>query len=260
MLAVAWAPALAAAGECPEGVVESMRTSAAFGEVGAYDEPMNVGAQACRIWPYDPERLLVAAAYSTDESYVGNRVLHIRVAMLDARSHRFIAGHARREQEDAGFELSDGALALDTARYQLSPMVRAFGLVVRNSAYGPSCPDAWSNEELTLLVPDGAALRPVLSLPLWAGQRVEGEPCAPSNGGFSDDSARMLVGVEPTSSSGFADLRVIADVERRVETWSDAGLDDSSVSRRRRSVVLRYDGTRYDHGPLRNGFFWSEAE
>src|SRR5690606_35310071 len=179
---------------------------------------------------------------------------------LDARSHRFIAGHARREQEDAGFELSDGALALDTARYQLSPMVRAFGLVVRNSAYGPSCPDAWSNEELTLLVPDGAALRPVLSLPLWAWQRVEGEPCAPSNGGFSDDSARMLVGVEPTSSSGFADLRVIADVERRVETWSDAGLDDSSVSRRRRSVVLRYDGTRYDHGPLRNGFIWSEAE
>lgn len=260
-LAGAWAPALAASRDCPDGVVESLRTSEAFGEWPEFERPVNFVAQACRLWPYDPERLLVAAAYSTGESVVGNRDLHIRVSMLDARSHRFIAGYGRREREDAGFELSGDALALDTARYQLSPTVRAFGLVVRNSARGPSCPDAWWNEELTLLVRDGEALRPVLSTPLWAWERVEGEPCAPQMyGGFADDSARLLVGVEPTSSSGFADLRVIADVERQVEAWSDDGREDSSGSRRRRSVVLRYDGTRYDQGPLQNGFFWSEAE
>lgn len=238
-----------------------MRTSAAFGDAFASDGLMNVVAQACRVWPYDPERLLVAAAYSTDESFDGNSNLQIRVAMLDARSHRFIAGHARRETEDAGFELSEGALALDTARYQLSPSVRAFGLVVTNSARGPSCPDAWRNQGLTLLVREGEVLRPVLSVPLWAWERVEGEPCAPQMyDGFSDDGARLLVGVEPTAHEGFADLRVIADVERHVETWSDDGRDGTSMSRRRRSVVLRYDGTRYDERPLRGGYFWSEAE
>src|SRR5690606_30247406 len=119
--AVAAVPALAAAGDCPEGVVESLRTSDAFGEIPPPDYPMNVVAETCKAWPHDPSRLLVAAAYSTDESFAGNRSLHIRVAMLDAEDHRFLAGYALRKEEDAALELSEDSLSLDTARYDLAP-------------------------------------------------------------------------------------------------------------------------------------------
>src|SRR5690606_1635706 len=158
--AAATMPVLAATGDCPDGVVESLRVSDAFGEIPPPDYPMNVVATACKAWPHDPSRLLVAAAYSTDESFAGNRSLHIRVAMFDAEDHRFLAGYARREVEDPAFELSEESLSLDTARYDLAPGVRAFGVIVDNVASGPSCPEHSSDHELSLFVAHDRQLRP----------------------------------------------------------------------------------------------------
>lgn len=234
-------PALAAAGDCPEGVVESLRTSDAFGEIPPPDYPMNVVAKTCKAWPYDPSRLLVAAAYSTDESFAGNRSLHVRVAMLDAGDHRLLAGYARRVVEDAAFELSEKSLSLDTARYDLAPGVRAFGVIVDNVAIGPSCSEHNSDHELSLFVAHDRQLRPVLAQDLYAWAPVEGDSCRWSSGRTVRDSANVTLAMADESHAGYRDIRLTAKITRYTNE------PDSDATERTRSEhrLLRYDGRHY---------------
>lgn len=252
--AVATMPVLAVAGDCPDGVVESLRVSDAFGEIPPPDYPMNVVAEACKVWPYDPSRLLVAAAYSTDESFAGNRSLHIRVAMFDAEDHRFLAGYARREVEDAAFELSKKSLSLDTARYDLAPGVRAFGVIVDNVASGPSCPEHNSDDELSLFVVHDRQLRPVLAQDLYAWAPVEGDPCRWSSGRTVRDSAKVTLAMADDSHAGYRDIRLTAKVAR----YTNEPESDATERTRTEHRVLRYDGHRYR--PVGNDdVFWLGA-
>ena len=239
--AVAAVPALAAAGDCPEGVVESLRTSDAFGEIPPPDYPMNVVAETCKVWPYDTDRLLVAVAYSTDESFAGNRSLHIRVAMFDARDHRFLAGYARRKEEDAGFELSERSLSLDTARYDLAPGIRAFGVIVDSVASGPSCPGHSSDHELSLFVVHGRQLHPVLAQDLHAWAPVEGDSCRWSMGRTVSDSAQITLAMADESHAGYRDIRLTAKITRYTNEPDGDGTERTRSEHR----LLRYDGRRY---------------
>src|SRR5690606_18032237 len=220
-LAVAGFPALAAHAGCPEGVVESLRTSAAFGEAGAPDRPGELAAATCKAWPYDRGRLLAAAAYSTDGRPAGDRNLQVRVAVLDARDHRLLAGHAWTEREDAGFALPADGLALDTARYDLAPGVRAFGVIVGNGARGPSCPDYRYDRELRLFVVDDGRLRPVLRQHLDAWMRVQGEPCSPSMAQVVTDDADITLAMGDQVHAGYRDIGLTARISRET-SGSDA--------------------------------------
>ena len=214
-------------------------------------------AQACRVWPHDPGITLATVAYPrAGSAEPGDRALRLAVAMLDSDDGRLLASHHMDVEEDAGFRLGAGGLRLDTARYDLAPGLRAFGVVVRSSAPGPSCPDGRVNDELTLYLREGAALRPVFSTYLETWQRVEGEPCAWARGErVVTEQAASVVAVEPTSSHGHADLRVIAKVERSVLPAGRPGRD-GEATQRRASQVVRHDGRRYDTAVLQNGFFW----
>src|SRR5690606_6843269 len=240
VFATATVPALAATGDCPDGVVESLRVSDAFGEIPPPDYPMNVVAEACKLWPYDSNRLLVAAAYSTDESFAGNRSLHVRVAMFDAEDHRFLAGYGMEKVEDAGFELSEEGLALDTARYDLAPGVRAFGVVIDNQADN-GCPDYSYDREPTFFVGDGAKLRPVLRQDLFAWMRVEGEPCSMSVGRVVTDHADVLLAMDAGTHAGYRDIRLTAKITRYTNEPDSDGTERTRTEHR----LLRYDGHQY---------------
>jgi len=214
-------------------------------------------AQACRVWPYDPSLALAAVAYPLPGSdRIGERALRLVVAVLDARDARLLAVRESDLGEDAVFALAEDGLLLDTARYDLAKGVRAFGVVLRSSAPGASCPDGRYNDELTLYVREGEVLRPVLTsnLDFWA--RVEGEPCSWARGQrLVTEEAALTIGVEPTTHNGHADLRVMANVTR-IE--SITGGDVEATTRRRDSRIVRYDGARYDTAVLQNGFFWQQ--
>ena len=81
--------------------------------------------------------------------------------------------------EDAATELSSQSLRLDTARYTLSANTRAFGL--RVNAFRDRCTyEGGFDDELTLFVVDGRAIRPVLAetMSRWwhgPGNRCGGE-------------------------------------------------------------------------------------
>ena len=215
-------------------------------------------AQACRVWPYDPSLALAAFAYPlTPSDRVGERALRLVIAVLDAQDARLLSVHESDVGEDAVFALAEDGLLLDTARYDLAKDTRAFGVVLRSSAPGASCPDARFNDELTLYVRDGDALRPVFTSHLDFWSRVEGEPCswAPGQRLVTEETA-FTIGVERGAHHGYADLRVTANV-MRVETVT--GSNREETARRRDSRVVRYDGTRYDTGPLERGFFWTQS-
>jgi len=262
LLALAYlaaAGAQAQDGEAPRDPC-SAQTLFALTEAGLLPrgEAVPIVSRACRIWPFDPAMELAAVVYPTSrDARMGERTLRLVVAVLDAGDARVLSTYETGLDEDAGFVLPEDGLLLDTARYDLARGVRAFGVVVRNAAPGPSCPDRRANDNLTLLVRDGTQLRPVLTsaLDFWA--RVEGEPCSWARGQrLVTEEARFTIAVEPGSYNGFADLRVQAQVTR-METVT--GSDREDTVQRRDSRVLRYDGAAYDTRPLASGFFWNRA-
>ncbi|CAD1792715.1 hypothetical protein XSP_002390 [Xanthomonas euroxanthea] len=241
-------PALAqsAAATCDAGDVAAVAAIATSGVVGGAAATLPVDrlvAQACKPWPNDPAIRLAALAFAGDaEAVPGERDLELRVAMLDAASGKVLAFYAQAMGEDAAFELAADSLRLDTARYDLAKGVRAIGVVVRSAARGPSCPDFYSNQALTLLVREGRSLRPVLQRDLYAWRRVKGEPCSLGKGDVITDVANLSVSMAPQGHAGYADIMLTANVST-VE--STAGSDTDTERTRRVRQVLHYNGQRY---------------
>lgn len=218
-----------------------------------------VVAQTCKPWPYDENILLAAVAYSQSAPEVapGERQLGLVVAMFDRDSQRWLSGYTDTLEEDAVTELGEGALWLDTARYDLAPGARAIGVVVHSRARGASCPDRHFNDELRLLVRDGERLRPVLVGYLDSWSLIAGEVCSLATQGAITEGARISIGVENERSHGYADLRLIAQVERtETPPASEGGDDNARQGKRKASRVLHYDGDKYSLDAFGNSFFW----
>lgn len=246
--ALAACPAVAqsAAATCGAGDVAAVAAIATSGVVGGAAATVPVEravAQTCKPWPNDAAIRLAAIAFAGDAQTVpGERDIELRVAMLDAASGKVLAFYAQDMGEDAAFELAADSLRLDTARYDLAKGVRAIGVVVHSAARGPSCPDFYSNQALTLLVREGRSLRPVLQRDLYAWQRVKGEPCSVGKGDVITEVANLNLSMAPQGHAGYADIVLTANVST-VE--SVAGSDTDTERSRRVRQVLRYNGQRY---------------
>ncbi|MFC0153012.1 hypothetical protein ACFFJ4_04975 [Xanthomonas dyei] len=238
--------AQSAAATCDAGdvaAVAAIATSGVLGGAAATVPVERAVAQTCKPWPNDPAIRLAAIAFAADaESVPGERDLELRVAMLDAASGKVLAFYAQEMGEDAAFELAADSLRLDTARYDLTKGVRAIGLVVHSVARGPSCPDFYSNQALTLLVREGRNLRPVLQRDLYAWQRVKGEPCMMGRGDVITEVANLSLSMAPQAHAVYADIVLTANV---ATTESTAGSDTDTERTRRVRQVLRYNGQRY---------------
>lgn len=202
-------------------------------------------AAACKPWPDDPTLSVVALAYrdAEDTTPTGERNLNWLVAKVDAQSGQLRERHDDYLGEDAALEIDAGSLWLDTARYHLTPGVRAFGVVVRSVARGASCPDAGFNDLLTLLVPEGPRLRPVFSTYLYSWTTVRGTSCV-MDSDFQSERAELTLGLGPKQAHGYADLLVTAHVRE--------GRQEPVL--RKVSTTVRYDGKHYpfDQFPM----FW----
>ncbi|MGO4390971.1 hypothetical protein AB4Z46_06395 [Variovorax sp. M-6] len=132
-----------------------------------------------------------------------------------------------------------GEIRVDGARYTLAPDARAFGLRILRQ--GSSRANPYSNETLTLYVPQGPKLAKVLDrLELTLEQ---GEWDTNCTGSF--ETVRGSLSVARASSSGYADL-----ILRQARSDSRSSpLGDECVTQERpqafKSRLLRFDGTRY---------------
>lgn len=149
---------------------------------------------------------------------------------------------SRLFEEDALTEdaVRIGEIRVDSARYTLAPDARAFGLRILRQ--GSSRANPYSNESLSLYVPQGPKLAKVLDgLELTLEQ---GEWDTNCTGSFETVRGSLSV-ARGGAAGGYADL-----VLRQARSESRSSpLGDECVAQDQRqtfkSRLLRYDGTRY---------------
>jgi hypothetical protein len=180
---------------------------------------------ACKRSPVDRDVTIVAAAYDIDEDDK-NEI----VALVDTRAGQVRATYTGVIAEDATTRV--GSFAIDTARYQLAPGVRAFGVDFHSQAYLSRAAEFRREVERTLFTQDGRTLRPVLerfALTTWNA--------IPDTDG-SGELSHWTIAVAPTRSHGLADLVVTRSTDP----------DFGGPSLRARHV-LHFDGKGYGVDP-----------
>jgi hypothetical protein len=258
LLALAAAPAVQAADNqpCGDDIVTAVARWAdiASARIAARDTNRLVVASACKVMPNAPETTIAAVAFdSLPKSKNPDESNKLQVVAL-IEGDQVVAAEKSVVEEDAATEIGEDSYRIDTARYQVSPDLRAFGVVFTSSARGASCPDADADEELTLWVREGNHIRPVFGTNLRGWVSVEGEACAPGVGDASSEEARMTIAVEKTLSHGFADLSITAHItksQRKNGAYADTG-------KRTARTIVHYDGKTYGIDMFRN-FWYSPA-
>lgn len=208
----------------------------------------------CRRWPAQPGRLLLALHWRSAEDGDGLSKGDLEVLVADADRHSVIARH-RADGRLVSDAVSIDGLSLDTARYDLTPSVRAFG--VRIDASGSSRVNPFHEQTLDLYVLAAGELQPVLQRLVVATDWAEWDGvCA----GEHASSRATVVVMAPAATlpatravapgPGHADLGVRSEHRHWTSHHGDGGCTDSGTRRSRTDVRLRFDGRRY---PLPGG-------
>jgi len=185
-------------------------------------------AGVCKPWL---GKARVIAAFAYDAGVASEKAL--LVALIDARKTSIIASYRAVIQEDAAMTLGSSSFRIDTARYELAPDVRAFGLDM-NTSYSQGCVDGGLGPIRTLFVQDGKALRRVLAdfyVSSWSF--LQGGPSCVSNDGREVviEDVSYSIGIGDTKSKGYANLRITATSSER--------------TRKPLSYELQYNGREY---------------
>jgi len=198
----------------------------------------------CEPWRGVPGRFIVVLPLPRPSTEPGTRQFDLDVLVVQQADN----GNTERAkvvsrlfEEDVLTEdaVRIGEIRVDGTRYALAPDARAFGLRILRQ--GSSRANPYSNESLSLYVPQGPKLAKVLDgLELMLEQ---GEWDTSCTGSF--ETVRGSLSVARGSTGGYADLLLH---QARSESRSSP-LGDECVTQAQRqtfkSRVLRYDGTRY---------------
>jgi hypothetical protein len=206
------------------------------------DNGARVASSACKAAPDQPGVLLAAFVYGRQpvgKPVPGDEAKELAVLLIDRTQRQVIASHKELVEEDAATRFEQGSLSLDTARYLLAPGVRAFGLRFHSPANGPSCADNGFGPLLTLFIPDGRTLRPVLQLNV-SSQRALSGCIGVVVPGSVVETAELSIGLAAGHSHDYADLIVRA----KIGTWA-AGETRKVPKPRIETRTLRFDGVSY---------------
>lgn len=200
------------------------------------------GYSVCKDWPAYPGLAITAlsqfeSGYSASDSGPDGKY-ELDLAVVSAGDSKPLATY----HQSAAFESDAIAfedLQLDTARYQLTPELRAFG--VRATFKGSSRVNPMDETLLSLYVKEGKTLRPVLDrlITYQYGGEWDGN-CA----GQRFEITRTLE-IGKTRSHGFADLIVKTVTMETVGKGKGEACESSSVTAKPVQTTLRYDGKNY---------------
>ncbi len=200
-------------------------------------------AAACKRWPAYPDLEIAVFAYDAGKADQKEQL----IAILDQRSGKMVSASVTAVGEDAMMQLNGATLRIDTARYDLAPGVRAFGIDIASGYSAHYCPEAGSGEVRALYVRNGAKIRPVLEeLMMSTWSYVDGTfaGCGAEADKAPDpvtDTVAMEIAILKSTSHGYADLELTAT----------SSYDNGAKSKKKPvHVVLHYDGKAYPTGGL----------
>lgn len=202
------------------------------------DNQGRIVSGACKDWPKNKAITIAAFAYSKDFG----EDIQLVVAMVDKKG-RVVSSNKGFIEEDAALTVDENSLWIDTARYDLSSSVRAFGIDI-TSSYMANCGDGGLGAVRTLYVQEGKKIRSVLNGLYMSNWRFVqgGNPRCMSEENAANapetviENFGLTIEVEKTSTNGYANLLVIAD----------SSFDNGEKSKRSPiHFELRYDGREY---------------
>lgn len=186
-----------------------------------------------------------AGAYAADQR-------GLVVAVVDTR--RATVKHLYREtlELNPGIRITGTSLSIDTARYELAPDVRAFG-VRMDIGHSPKCADGGTSRYLTLLVLDGKGLRPVLKrqpLRVWTVAKWNLADNIDACSIDTVNEADLILTLGAGSSHGWRDLNVTARIQSHGPGQQEGG--GQRGPRKKTLTTLHYDGEQYpgNLGPM----------
>jgi hypothetical protein len=194
---------------------------------------LDTGLAVCKDWPADSALTLAALPLPHKDNDRDGGVFDLEVLVANRASGAIVA-HVFQENAITSDAVRFAGLSLDTARYQLKPGVRAFG--VRVSYEGSSRVNPFTETALNLYAVHGRALRPVLDRLIidtssgeWDGQ------CA---GEF--DKTMRTIGIDPAGAGDYAALRVAEKSVHSVSKQVDDRCASEDGKPSRASVLLPY--------------------
>lgn len=198
----------------------------------------NVVSESCKSWPFKPDVLLAAFAYDAGVEYQKNLI----IAMISKKTKHVIASYQTVIAEDAITTVGNDSLQLDVARYQIAKDTMAFALRFKSSAIGASCGEANWNDELTLLMPKGKEIYPVLRLYMFQQKSIRG--CLSVQ--VADAvwrNADLTISIGKKQTNGF--YNVVA--KANIATYTNREELEATMEREEHHV-FRYNGKIYEAG------------
>ncbi len=171
----------------------------------------------CKVNPADSSQILAVLpfAVSIEENEDANYGLDVLVA--DSATAKVITHRYQAVALDTSASRF-WSVKLDTARYQVTPALRAFG--VRFTYEGSSSPYPYESETLSLYVHDGSQLRQIMSsLVVRKNQGDWDTRCA---GTFNEMNRTLAIG--NPGKEGFASLRI---TEKSTDSQNVLKADDN---------------------------------
>lgn len=192
----------------------------------------------CKVNPANASQTLAALPFAedVDEDEQGDYGLAVIVA--DTSSNKIVAQHYQAAAISSDAIRFEG-LTLDTARYQLAPKLRAFG--VRVNHIGSSRVNPFSSTALNLYVLEGSTLRPVMNA--LEVSSSNGEWDGMCVGEFSQ--TERTLSITDKTSKGFASLQVdeqTVGTQDRLNGEDCESTDSKPVTSR---TILKYDQGQY---------------
>ena len=199
---------------------------------------------ACAPHPVSPDQTIVALFHELAVASGPNDVYRagFAVAVVDIQRKRVRSIYRSEIEEDGGTRIRGaGRLSLDTARYYLTPKVRAFGVRL-NIDHSPRYAEGGSSDQLTLFVEEGSKLRPVLTdIAMSSWEMLDSPGCfdQPENSKLPcviADKTRTL-GLASNSTNGWRDLELTTTTTQR---------ESSAPGKRQIEKTLRYLKDKYE--------------
>ncbi|GFM81355.1 hypothetical protein PSCICN_20470 [Pseudomonas cichorii] len=193
----------------------------------------------CKINPGDSSQVLAALPFAENVTEDGQGDYGLGVIVVNASNGKIISQHyqAAAISSDA---IYFSRLELDTARYQLAPKLRAFG--VRVTYGGSSRPNPFESEVLTLYAAlPGSQLHPVVSG--LEVSRSNGEWDTRCAGEFTE--TQRTISISDKGNKGLAALKVeqkVIDTQNRPKGEECERISAEPVITH---FTLNYDGSQY---------------
>lgn len=193
----------------------------------------------CKVWPAAKDQAIAAKSSFTPDPVGGDDVgtYDLELSIVNSTNDQTLATYRKPEAYNSdAIRFND--LVIDTARYNLAPDIRAFGL--RSDYEHSSSAAPYSKTDLALYLKEGNTLRPVLEGLVVSKNSGEWGNCT----GQGKD-IRRTVNIGKSTHNGFADLIITTSTTVMKSFKSGEECISKNTDLKKILITLSYDGKQY---------------